>query len=59
MLEAQVTVSTAIAHSQFYDRDTPVAMSVPAMQAFVEFMLDTTKLDTILNQLDTLQDSAY
>lgn len=57
--EAHATVSTASAHSQFYDRDTPAAMSAPAMQAFVEFMLDTTKLDTILNQLDTFQDSAY
>lgn len=57
--ETAATVNTATALSQFFDRDAPAAMAIPAFEAFQKFMLDTTKLDSILMRLDEVQDTAY
>jgi len=53
------TVRTANALSQFFDRDAPATMAQPAFAAFQEFMLDTTKLESILFRLDGVQATAY
>lgn len=57
--ETAATINSATALSHFFDRDAPAAMALPALSAFTEFMLDTTKLDSILMRLDTVQESAY
>lgn len=45
--------------AQFYDRDAPAAMAKAGMEGFQEFMLDTSKMDAILQRLDGVQDEVY
>lgn len=59
ILDTAATVNTATALSQFFDRDAPASMAEPAFRAFQEFMLDTTKLDSILIRLHEVRDTAY
>ena len=53
------TVSTATGLSQFYDRDAPAQMAEAGLEGFKEFMLDTSKLNAILEKLDTVQKEVY
>lgn len=59
VVETAATVRSATALSQFFDRDAPATMAQPALAAFQEFMLDTTKLESILMRLDEVQNTAY
>ena len=59
VVETAATVRSATALSQFFDRDAPALMAQAALEAFQEFMLDTTKLDSILARLDEVQSTAY
>ncbi|MEP1586824.1 MAG: extracellular solute-binding protein [Tateyamaria sp.] len=45
--------------AQFYDRDAPAEMAKAGMEGFQEFMLDTSKVDAILERLDGVQDEVY
>lgn len=45
--------------AQFYDRDAPAAMAKAGMEGFQEFMLDPSKVDAILERLDTVQAEVY
>jgi multiple sugar transport system substrate-binding protein len=45
--------------AQFYDRDAPAAMAKAGMEGFQEFMLDPSKVDAILERLDTVQLEVY
>ncbi len=45
--------------AQFYDRDAPAAMAKAGMEGFQEFMLDTSKMDAVLERLDTVQEEVY
>lgn len=45
--------------AQFYDRDAPAAMAKAGMEGFQEFMLDPSKVDEILERLDTVQAEVY
>ena len=45
--------------AQFYDRDAPAEMAKAGMEGFQEFMLDTSKVDGILERLDGVQDQVY
>ena len=53
------TLSTATGLAQFYDRDAPAQMAKAGMEGFQEFMLDTSKMDAILERLDKVQDEVY
>ena len=53
------TLSTATGLAQFYDRDAPAQMAKAGMEGFQEFMLDTSKLDKILERLDKVQEEVY
>lgn len=53
------TLSTAAGLAQFYDRDAPAQMAKAGMEGFQEFMLDTSKMDAILERLDKVQDEVY
>lgn len=53
------TLSTASGLAQFYDRDAPAQMAKAGMEGFQEFMLDTSKLDAILERLDKVQEEVY
>ncbi|MEM9603511.1 MAG: ABC transporter substrate-binding protein [Pseudomonadota bacterium] len=53
------TLSTASGLAQFYDRDAPAQMAKAGMEGFQEFMLDTSKMDAILERLDKVQDDVY
>lgn len=53
------TLSTATGLAQFYDRDAPAQMAKAGMEGFQEFMLDTSKLDNILERLDKIQEEVY
>lgn len=45
--------------AQFYDRDAPAEMAKAGMEGFQEFMLDTSKMDAILERLDEVQADVY
>jgi len=53
-----LTIRSTTNLSQFFDRDAPESMAIPALEGFQEFMLDTTKLDSILMRLDEVQATA-
>ena len=53
------TLSTATGLAQFYDRDAPAQMAKAGMEGFQEFMLDTSKMDKILERLDKVQEEVY
>ena len=53
------TLSTASGLAQFYDRDAPAQMAKAGMEGFQEFMLDTSKMDKILERLDKVQEEVY
>ncbi|MBX2826081.1 MAG: extracellular solute-binding protein [Gammaproteobacteria bacterium] len=53
------TLSTASGLAQFYDRDAPAQMAKAGMEGFQEFMLDTSKIDAILERLDKVQMEVY
>ncbi len=53
------TVSNAAGLAQFYDRDAPAAMAKAGMEGFQQFMLDTSKMDEILERLDVVQSEVY
>lgn len=53
------TLSTASGLAQFYDRDAPAQMAKAGMEGFQEFMLDTSKMDAILERLDKVQEEVY
>ncbi len=53
------TLSTAAGLAQFYDRDAPAQMAKAGMEGFQEFMLDTSKMDAILERLDKVQEEVY
>ena len=53
------TLSTASGLAQFYDRDAPAQMAKAGMEGFQEFMLDTSKMDDILERLDGVQEEVY
>jgi multiple sugar transport system substrate-binding protein len=41
--------------AQFYDRDTPVEMSTPGMEAFVQFLDHPERLDSLLEELEAVR----
>lgn len=45
--------------SQFFDRNTPRALSNPAMAVFVEFMSAELTVDQALEQLETLREAVF
>ncbi|MEL7098920.1 MAG: extracellular solute-binding protein [Pseudomonadota bacterium] len=53
------TVSTAAGLAQFYDRDAPAEMAKAGMEGFQEFMLDPSKMMSILERLDGVQAEVY
>ena len=57
--EGFATVSTAAGLAQFYDRDAPAAMAKAGMEGFQEFMLDTSKMMSVLERLDQVQEEVY
>ncbi len=59
LTEGFETLSTATGLAQFYDRDAPAQMAKAGMEGFQEFMLDTSKLDAILERLDKVQLEVY
>ena len=59
IVEGFETVSTAAGLAQFYDRDAPAAMAKAGMEGFQKFMLDTSKLDEVLAELDRVQGEVY
>ena len=59
IVEGMATLSTAAGLAQFYDRDAPAAMAKEGMQGFQQFMLDPSKLDEILENLDKVQAEVY
>lgn len=59
IVEGFETVSTAAGLAQFYDRDAPAAMAKAGMEGFQKFMLDTSKMDEVLTELDRVQGEVY
>lgn len=59
LTEGFETLSTASGLAQFYDRDAPAQMAKAGMEGFQEFMLDTSKMDAILERLDGVQEEVY
>jgi len=59
LVEGFETLSTASGLAQFYDRDAPAQMAKAGMEGFQEFMLDTSKMDAILERLDGVQEEVY
>ncbi len=59
IVEGFETVSTAAGLAQFYDRDAPAAMAKAGMEGFQKFMLDPSKVDEILAELDKVQAEVY
>ncbi len=53
--EASETVLNATAVIQFFDRERPRDVAEFALGKFQEFMLDTTKMDAVLVELDQTQ----
>ena len=53
--EASETVLNATAVIQFFDRERPRDVADFALEKFQEFMLDTTKMDAVLVELDQAQ----
>jgi len=45
--------------TQFYDRDTPPEMYGPGMDAFVEFMENPGRTDTILKKLEKIRQAVF
>ena len=59
IVEGFETVSTAAGLAQFFDRDAPAAMAKAGMEGFQKFMLDPSKVDEILADLDKVQAEVY
>lgn len=57
--EGFALLNAATGLAQFYDRDAPAAMAKAGMEGFQEFMLDTSKVDAILERLDAVQAEVY
>ncbi len=57
--EGFTLLNSASGIAQFYDRDAPAEMAKAGMEGFQEFMLDTSKVDGILERLDGVQDQVY
>ncbi|WP_223421748.1 ABC transporter substrate-binding protein [Tateyamaria pelophila] len=57
--EGFALLNSAQGLAQFYDRDAPAAMAKAGMEGFQEFMLDPSKVDAILERLDTVQEEVY
>ena len=57
--EGIALLNSAQGLAQFYDRDAPAAMAKAGMEGFQEFMLDPSKVDAILERLDTVQEEVY
>lgn len=57
--EGFALLNAAAGLAQFYDRDAPAAMAKAGMEGFQEFMLDTSKVDAILERLDEVQLEVY
>lgn len=52
-------VSNAAGLAQFYDRDAPAAMAKAGMEGFQKFMLDTSTMMEVLEELDRVQGEVY
>ena len=52
-------LNNAAGLAQFYDRDAPAEMAKAGMEGFQEFMLDTSKMDAVLQRLDEVQAEVY
>jgi len=59
LVEGFETLSTASGLAQFYDRDAPAQMAKAGMEGFQEFMLDTSKMNAVLERLDKVQEEVY
>ena len=57
--EGFALLNAATGLAQFYDRDAPAAMAKAGMEGFQEFMLDTSKMDAVLERLDAVQEEVY
>ncbi len=57
--EGMETLSTAAGLAQFYDRDAPAAMAKAGMEGFQKFMLDTSTMMEVLEELDRVQAEVY
>lgn len=57
--EGFALLNSATGLAQFYDRDAPAAMAKAGMEGFQEFMLDTSKMDAVLERLDQVQADVY
>lgn len=52
-------VSNAAGLAQFYDRDAPADMAKAGMEGFQKFMLDTSTMMEVLEELDRVQAEVY
>ncbi|MEM6757887.1 MAG: extracellular solute-binding protein [Pseudomonadota bacterium] len=57
--EGFALLNSATGLAQFYDRDAPAEMAKAGMEGFQEFMLDTSKMDAVLQRLDEVQVEVY
>lgn len=57
--EGFAVVSNAAGLAQFYDRDAPAEMAKAGMEGFQKFMVDTSTMMEVLEELDRVQAEVY